>query len=96
LDGSGNKLVTIFVPHHDSFIVTLNFSLLFQIHDFGSGQILQPGQFRLSQGFAKIALWWFARRDYFLAKVPGLVSTDGTTNGYSLNRWAVSFNNRPN
>jgi hypothetical protein len=55
----------------------------------GSGQILQPRQFYLSPGLAKIAPWWLARRDYFLAKVPGLESADGATNVYSLNRRAV-------
>jgi hypothetical protein len=64
----------LFFAHHlDSFIVTLNSSPICQIHDFGSGQILQPRQFYLSQGFAKIEPWWLARRDFFSAKVPGLV-----------------------
>jgi hypothetical protein len=71
--------------------MTLNFSLICQIRYFGSGQILQPRQFNLSPGFAKIAPWWLARRDYFLPKVPGLVSADGATNVYSLNRRAVSI-----
>jgi hypothetical protein len=72
-DGWGNKLVTIFARHLDCFIMTLNLSLIGQIRDFGSGQILKPRQFYLSPGLAKIAPWWLARRDYFLAKVPGLV-----------------------
>jgi hypothetical protein len=54
---------------------------------------VQPRQIRLSPGYAKIAPWWLARRDYFLAKVPGLVSADGATNVYSLNRRAVSGQN---
>jgi hypothetical protein len=66
--------------------LTQNFSLIFQIRDFGSGQI------RLSPRLAKIALWWLARRDYFLAKVSGLVTADGATNVYSLNRRAVTVN----
>jgi hypothetical protein len=66
-DGWGNKLVTIFARHLDSFIMTLYFSLIYQIRDFGSGQILQSRQLYLSPGFAKIAPWWLARRDYFLA-----------------------------
>jgi hypothetical protein len=45
--------------------------------------------FTLLPGLAKIAPWWLARRDYFSAKVPGLVSADGATNVYSLNRRAV-------
>jgi hypothetical protein len=94
-DGWGNKLVTIFARHLDSFIMTLNFSLIFQIRDCGSGQILHPRQIYLSPGLAKIAPWWLARRDYFLAKVPGLVSADGATNVYSLNRRAVRFNLGP-
>jgi hypothetical protein len=50
--------------------LTKNFLLIYQIRDFGSGQILQPRQFYYSPGLAKIAPWWLARRDYFLAKVP--------------------------
>ncbi len=88
-DGWGNKLVTIFARHLDNLILTNNFSLIYQIRDFGSGQILQPRQLYLSPGFAKIAPWWLARRDYFSAKVPGLVSADSATNVYSLNRRAV-------
>jgi hypothetical protein len=38
---------------------------------------------------AKIAPWWLARRDNFSAKVPGLLTADGATNVYSLNRRAV-------
>jgi hypothetical protein len=71
--------------------VTYNFSFICQIYS-GSGQILQPRQIRLSPGLAKIAPWWLARRDYFLTKVPGLVSAGGATNVYSLNRRAVSTN----
>jgi hypothetical protein len=56
-DGWGNKLVTIFAPHLDNFILTNNFSLICQIRDFGSGQILQPRQFYLSPEYAKIAPW---------------------------------------
>ena len=91
-DGWGNKLVTIFAHHLDNFIVIKNLSLICQICDFGSGQFLQPRQLNLSPGFAKIAPWWLARRDNFSAKVPGLVSADGATNVYSLNRRAVSKN----
>ena len=77
-DGWGNKLVTIFARHPDNFILTNNLSLIYQIRDFGSGQILQPGQLYLSPGFAKIAPWRLARRDRFVAKVPGL-EPDGLT-----------------
>jgi len=70
-DGLGNKLVTIFARHLDNFILTKNFSLIYQIRDFGSGQILQPGQIYLSPGLAKIAQWWLARRDNFQAKALG-------------------------
>jgi hypothetical protein len=90
-DGWGNKLVTIFARHLDSFILTNNFSLIYQIRAFGSGQILQPRQLYLSPGLAKIAPWWLARRDYFMAKVPELVSADSATNVYSLNRRAVMW-----
>ena len=88
-DGWGNKLVTIFARYLDCFIMTQNFSLICYIRDFGSGQIRKPGQLYLSPGFAKIAPWWLARRDNFSAKVPGLVSADGATSVYSLNRRAV-------
>jgi hypothetical protein len=59
-DGWGNKLVTIFARHLDSFIMALNLSLIFQIRDFGSGhpdsyRDLQPRQFYLSPGFARPA-----------------------------------------
>jgi hypothetical protein len=52
-DGWGNKLVTIFTRHLDSFIVTLNLSLICQIRVFGSGhpdnyRDLQPRQILLS------------------------------------------------
>ncbi|MBK7626040.1 MAG: hypothetical protein IPJ16_02360 [Bacteroidales bacterium] len=60
--GIGNKLVTIFARHLDSFIMTVNFSLIYQSFS-GSGQILLPGQLYLSPGLAKIAPWWLARRD---------------------------------
>jgi hypothetical protein len=93
-DGWGNKLVTIFARHLDNFILTNNFSLICHIRDFGSGQILQPRQLYRSPGFAKIAPWRLAHRDYFSAKVPGLISADGATNIYSLNRRAVSGNNQ--
>jgi hypothetical protein len=90
-DGWGNKLVTIFAPHLDSFIMTINFSLICQLYS-GSGQIHHLRQLYRSPGLAKIAPWWLARRDSFSAKVPGLVSADGATNVYSLNRRAVIAN----
>jgi len=71
--GIGNKLVTIFARHRDNFIMTVNFSLICQFFS-GSGQILHPGQLYRSPGLAKIAPCWLARRDKFLAKVPGLVN----------------------
>jgi len=74
--------------------MTINFPLICQIRYFGSGQILQPRQFNLSPGFAKIAPWWLALRDHFLVKVPGLVTAAGATNVYSLNRRAVRFKGR--
>ena len=90
-DGWGNKLVTIFARHLDNFILTNNFSVICQIRDFGSGQILLPGQLYRSPGLAKIAPWRLVRRDNSLAKAPGQVTgrTDAA-NVYSLNRRAVS------
>jgi hypothetical protein len=70
--------------------MTINFSLICQIRDFGSGQIMLPRQFYLSPGLAKIAPWWLARRDSFSAKASGHVSAYDATNVYSLNRRAVS------
>jgi hypothetical protein len=74
--------------------LTNNFSLICQIRDFGSEQILQPRQFYLSPGLAKIAPWWLARRDNFVAKVPGHATADGATNVYSLNRRAVMWHSK--
>jgi hypothetical protein len=53
-----------------------------------------PAFVKTSAVKAKIAPWWLARRDSFSAKVPGLVSADGATNVYSLNRRAVSKNEK--
>jgi len=89
-DSWGNKLVTIFAHHLDNFILTNKFSFICQIRDFGSGQILQPGQFCASPGFAKIAPWRLVRRDNSLAKAPGQVTgRPDAANVYSLNRRAV-------
>jgi hypothetical protein len=94
--GIGNKLVTIFARHRDNFIMTVNFSLICQFFS-GSGQIRNAGTNYHSPGLVKIAPWWLVRRDYFLAKVPGLLSADGaTTNVYSLNRLAVSWHTKKN
>ena len=51
--------------------MTQSFVSVYQFREAGSGQFLQPGQFYLSPGFAKIAPWCLARRDSLLAKVPG-------------------------
>jgi len=53
--------------------VTQNFSFVFRFRKTGSGQFHLPGQIYLSPGLAKIAPWWLARRDNFLAKAPGLM-----------------------
>jgi len=88
--GIGNKLVTIFARHLDSFILTQNISSVYQIRKSGSGQILKPRQLYRSPGLAKIAPCWLARRDSFSAKVSGLVSADGATNAYCPYQRAVS------
>jgi hypothetical protein len=72
-DGWGNKLVTISARHLDNFIVTINFSLIYLIRDFGSGQILQPVQFFRSPVLIAI----------------GILSANSATNVYSLNCRAV-------
>ena len=71
--------------------MTQSLSSVYQFRKTGSRQFLLPGQIYRSPGLAKIAPWWLVRRDYFSAKVPGLVSADGATNVYSLNRRAVSI-----
>jgi len=53
--------------------MTQSFSSVYQLRKTDSGQFLLPGQFYLSPGLAKIAPWWFARRDSFQAKAPGLM-----------------------
>jgi hypothetical protein len=68
--------------------MTINISLICQFF-IGSRQILHPGQLYRSPGLAKIAPWWLARRDSFLAKVPGLISADGATNAYCPYQRAV-------
>jgi hypothetical protein len=73
--------------------LTNKFSLICQIRDFGSGQILQPGQFCASPGFAKITPWRLVRRDNSLAKAPGqVIGRTDAANVYSLNRRAVIKN----
>jgi len=52
--------------------MTQNLSSVSGFRTTGSGQFLQPGQFYLSPGLAKIAPWCLARRDSFSAKAPGL------------------------
>ena len=54
-DGWGNKLVTIFARHLDNLILKRYLSVIYKNRDSGSGQILQPRQFYLSPGLAKIA-----------------------------------------
>jgi len=54
--------------------VKQNLSSVYKLCDCGSGQILQPRQFHLSPGLAKIAPWCLAHRDNFAAKVPGQVT----------------------
>ena len=68
-DGWGNKLVTIFARHLDSFIVMINFSLTYQIRDFGSGQILSTGTTLSFVGICKNCAIPSLHRDSFLAKV---------------------------
>ncbi|MCX6320409.1 MAG: hypothetical protein NTX93_01185 [Bacteroidia bacterium] len=71
--------------------MTQNFLSVYQSRKVGSEQFLQPGQIYLSPGLAKIAPWWLARRDYFLAKVPGLVTGWATPPTLSAHtRWPVS------
>jgi hypothetical protein len=50
-------------------------------------------QYKIADSYreAKSAPWWLARRDYFLAKVLGLVSADGATNAFCSYPLAVIF-----
>ena len=75
--------------YNDNFLPLINFS---SRHTGGSTGLLYPGMtvFTLLPGLAKITPWLLARRDYFLSKVPELVSAGCATNVYSLNRPAVS------
>ena len=45
----------VFARHLGSFILTLNFTVIYQIRDFGSRQILSPRQLYLSSGLARPA-----------------------------------------
>jgi hypothetical protein len=57
--GISKKLVKIFARNRDSFIMTVNFSLICQLFS-GSGQISIAGTNYPSPGLAKIAPWWLA------------------------------------
>jgi len=70
--------------------VKQNSSLICQFYS-GSGQIRDAETNYHSPGFAKIAPWWLARRDYSLPKVPGHVSADGATNAFCSYPLAVIF-----
>jgi hypothetical protein len=48
--------------------------------------------FNHSPGLAKIAPWWLAHRDSFLAKVPGLESAGCATNAFCSYPLAVIKN----
>jgi hypothetical protein len=53
--------------------MTQNLSSVYQFQDAGSGYFQQARQEFRSPGFAKIAPWWLARRDNYVAKAPGQV-----------------------
>ena len=74
--------------HHDNFLPSIKFP---SRRMGGSAGLLYLDMtvFTLLPGLAKIAPWWLAHRDSFSANVPGLVTADGATNVYSLNRRAV-------
>jgi hypothetical protein len=65
--------------------------VVYQFRKTGSGQILQPRQPNLSPGLAKIAPWWLARQENFLAKVPGLVTAGCATNAFCSYPLAVRW-----
>jgi hypothetical protein len=67
-DGWGNKLVTIFAPYLDNFIMTINFSLICQIRAFRlwtnpATETTLSFAGHDSYRDAKIAPWWLARWD---------------------------------
>jgi hypothetical protein len=58
-------------------------------HSLRSHGASAPALKKIRTRTAKSTPYLSCHRDYFLAKVPGLVSADGATNVYSLNRRAV-------
>jgi hypothetical protein len=88
----GNKLVTIFARHLDSFIMTINFSFICQIRDFR----LWTNPFTVTTlsfaGIGKNCAMVACPPGLFRPKVPGLVSADGATNAYYLHQPAVNNN----
>jgi hypothetical protein len=77
--------------------VTQNLSLIFQIRDFRLWTNPYTETTLSFAGLAKIAPWWLARRDYFLAKVPvpiaiGIESAGCATNAFCSYPLAVIKN----
>ena len=72
--------------------MTIKYSILYQTHDFGSGQIQPLDNFLVRRDLQKLrhgGLPAGTPPAGGSAKVPGLVSAVGATNVYSLNRRAV-------
>ena len=88
-DGWGNKLVTIFAPHRDNFIVTPSFSIICQIRVFRLWTN-PPTETTLSfAGTGKKCAMVACPPGLIRPKVPGHVTADGATNVYYRNRRAV-------
>jgi len=88
-DGWGNKLVTIFAPYRDNFIVTPNLSIICQIRVFRlwtNSYIVTTLSFA---GTGKNCAMVACPPGLIRPKVPGHVTADGATNVYYRNRRAV-------
>jgi hypothetical protein len=89
-DGWGNKLVTIFARHLDSSIMKPILSIIYKIHDFGSGQILATETVLSFAGICKNCAMAACPPGQILPKAPGHVNGRAdAANVYSLNRRAV-------
>ena len=73
-DGWGNKLVTIFAPHLDNFVITYKLSLIYKIRDFGSGQIRSTETILSFAGTGKNCAIPSSPPGQIPAKEPGLVA----------------------
>ena len=88
-DGWGNKLVTIFAPHLDNFIVIQNLSLICQIRFFRLWTNPATETILSFAGTGKNCAMVACPPGLIRPKVPGHVTADGATNAYYRNHRAV-------